>query len=145
MLNMMHEYVRKGESFAFETTLSGRGYARWIPRWQEQSYRVKLYFLRLPNPEMAVARVRQRVLQGGHDVPEHVVRRRFHAGLRNFESIYQDLVNDWAIYDNQGNVPSPTYRGESTMTVQKQEKARVLLRFLGIRTSPALRQPCAGL
>ena len=71
MLNMIHEYVRKGESFAFETTMSGRGYARWIPRWQEQGYRVKLYFLRLPTPEMAIARVRQRVLQGGHDVPEH--------------------------------------------------------------------------
>ena len=36
MLNEIHEHVRKGDSFAFETTLSGRGYARWIPRWQKQ-------------------------------------------------------------------------------------------------------------
>ena len=106
MLNMIHENVRQGESFAFETTLSGRGYARWIPRWQEQGYSVKLYFLRLPNPGIRY-RPRQAsgVLQGGHDVPEEIVRRRFHAGLRNFESIYRDLVDDWAIYDNKGNVP----------------------------------------
>ena len=106
MLSMIHEYVRRGESFAFETTLSGRSFARSIPYWQEQGYRVKLFFLRLPTPEMAIARVRQRVLVGGHNVPESIIRRRFHAGLRNFRTIYQDLVDDWAVYDNSGNVPT---------------------------------------
>ncbi len=98
-------YVRQGESFAFETTLSGRGYARLIPRWQEQGYWIKLFFLRLPTPEMAIARVRQRVVEGGHEVPEPVIRRRFHAGWRNFESIYRDLVDEWAVYDNSGELP----------------------------------------
>ena len=105
MLSMIHEYVEKGESFAFETTLSGRGYARLIPRWQQQSYRIKLFFLRLPTPEMAAARVRQRVAEGGHDVPEPVIRRRFHAGWSNFEFIYQGLVDEWALYDNSGDSP----------------------------------------
>ena len=53
---------------------------------------------------MAIARVRQRVVEGGHDVPEPVIRRRFHAG-RNFETIYRDLVDEWTVYDNSGNVP----------------------------------------
>ncbi len=105
MLNLIHDYVRQGESFAFETTLSGRGYARLIPRWQEQGYWIKLFFLRLPTPEMAIARVRQRVVEGGHEVPEPVIRRRFHAGWRNFESIYRDLVDEWAVYDNSGELP----------------------------------------
>ena len=105
MLSMIHEYVEKGESFAFETTLSGRGYARLIPRWQQQSYRIKLFFLRLPMPEMAAARVRQRVAEGGHDVPEPVIYRRFHAGWSNFEFIYRDLVDEWALYDNSGENP----------------------------------------
>ncbi len=105
MLNMIHKYVRRGESFAFETTLSGRGYARLIPRWQEQDYWIKLFFLRLPTPEIAIARVRQRVLEGGHDVPEPVIRRRFHAGLRHFEIIYKALVDEWAVYDNSGDTP----------------------------------------
>ncbi len=105
VLNQIREHVRKGESFAFETTLSGQGYARRIPRWREQGYRVKLFFLRLPTPGMAIARVAQRVLEGGHDVPEEVIRRRFDAGRRNFERIYRGLVDGWALYDNTGDEP----------------------------------------
>ena len=105
MLSMIHEYVEKGESFAFETTLSGRGYARRIPRWQQQGYRIKLFFLRLPTPEMAAARVGQRVAEGGHNVPEPVIYRRFHAGWSNFEFIYRDLVDEWALYDSSGDNP----------------------------------------
>ncbi len=105
MLRQIEEHAQHGRSFAFETTLSGRGHARRIPRWREQGYRVKLFFLGLPTPEAAIARVRQRVLEGGHDVPEPVVRRRFHAGWRNFEHIYRDLVDAWAVYDNSCDVP----------------------------------------
>ena len=105
MLNMIHDYASRGENFAFETTLSGRGYARLIPRWQGQGYWTKLFFLRLPTPEIAIARVRQRVVEGGHDVPESVIRRRFYAGWRNFEAIYRDLVDEWTVYDNSGDIP----------------------------------------
>ena len=73
MLRRIHEHAARGESFAFETTLSGRGYAGSIPRWQRRGYRITLFFLRLPTPETAIARVRQRVLEGGHDVPDAVI------------------------------------------------------------------------
>ena len=105
MLGMIDGYVERGESFAFETTLSGRGYARMIPGWQARGYRIRLYFLRLPTPEMALARVRNRVAEGGHDVPEDVVRRRFEAGWRNFQEVYVDLVDEWALYDASGSSP----------------------------------------
>ena len=105
MLRMMAKYVERGESFAFETTLSGRGYARLIPYWQANGYRVRLSFLRLHSPEIAVARVRNRVREGGHDVPDEVVRRRFHAGWSNFEQIYQHIVDHWALYDSSGGFP----------------------------------------
>lgn len=105
MLSQINEHVRKGESFAFETTLSGRVYAQRVPRWQRQGYQVKLFFLRLPIPEMAITRVKQRVREGGHDVPEAVIRRRFHSGWRNFENIYRDLVDEWVLYDNSGVQP----------------------------------------
>ncbi|MCY4578492.1 MAG: zeta toxin family protein [Chloroflexi bacterium] len=105
MLRLIDDYVRKGETFAFETTLSGRGYARMIPSWQAQGYRVRLYFLSLPSPEMAIARVGNRVVEGGHDVPAEVVRRRFHAGMRNFLHIYRDLVDAWDLYDASAPVP----------------------------------------
>jgi predicted ABC-type ATPase len=102
MLRMMVEAARKGESFAFETTLAGRNYARHISAWRRQGYVVKLHFLALPSAEVAIARVAERVRQGGHDVPEHVIRRRFAAGLENFERIFKPIVNSWIHYDCAG-------------------------------------------
>ena len=111
MLTQIDDHVRQGRSFAFETTLSGRRHARRIPRWRERGYCVKLFFLRLSTPEAAIARVAQRVSEGGHDVPESVIRRRFDAGWRNFEGIYRDLVDAWAVYDNSGEVPMRVAHG----------------------------------
>ncbi len=105
MLEEMHNHVRRGESFAFETTLSGRGYAELIPAWQTEGFVVKLFFLRLASPELAIARVRQRVREGGHNIPEPVIRRRFASGLSNFETLYKPLVDEWALYDNSGGEP----------------------------------------
>ena len=111
MLRQLDEHTRCGRSFALETTLSGRGHARRIPRWRAQGYRVKLFFLRLPTAESAIGRVAQRVSEGGHDVPEPVIRRRFHAGWHNFEHVYRDLVDAWVVFDNSGDVPKLVAEG----------------------------------
>ena len=108
MLTLIDEYVQRGENFTLETTLSGRGYAgyaRKIRRWRERGYHVKLYFLGLPSPEAAIARVRQRASEGGHKLSDDTIRRRFHAGRRNFERLYRHVVDEWVVYDNQGAVP----------------------------------------
>ena len=93
------------ESFAFETTLAGHNYIRHIRDWQAAGYRVKLIFLQLDSPETAIARVAQRVRQGGHDIPQATIRRRFAAGLENFKHLYAPLVDSWALYDNSGAQP----------------------------------------
>jgi predicted ABC-type ATPase len=111
MLQLIAERTSRGESFAFETTLAARNYARSIPLWREQGYRVKLYFLGLPSPEVALARVAERVRQGGHDVPADIVRRRFAAGLRNFETVYKPIVNEWTLFDASGSTPVVVQRG----------------------------------
>lgn len=113
MLDEIRLRVRAGESFAFETTLSGRNYARAIPRWREAGYYVKLIFLSLPTADLAVARVAARVAHGGHNVPEEVIRRRFDAGLRNFEDLYRPLVNAWVTYENSGPMPVPLASGDN--------------------------------
>jgi predicted ABC-type ATPase len=105
MLSEIERRTRKGESFAFEATLSGHVYARLIPRWRSDGYRVRLIFLSLPDPEIAIARVAARVAQGGHNVRSAVVRRRFHSGLRNFQDIYMELVDVWWWYDNSDHTP----------------------------------------
>jgi len=105
MLEEMADCARKGESFAVETTLSGLHYLALITQWQAQGYFVSLYFLSLPNVDMAIARVAERVKQGGHDIPTEVIRRRFSAGLRNFHTVYKSAVNAWALFDNSGETP----------------------------------------
>ncbi len=102
MLGEIKAHARRGENFAFETTLSGLMYARLIPQWQEQGYHVKLIYLSLVNVELAVARVAARVAQGGHSVAENVIRRRFASGWRNFNETYKHLVDAWVHYDNSG-------------------------------------------
>ena len=71
-----------------------------IPQWRQCGYRVKMIFLALKTPDHAIARVALRVKQGGHDIPEGIVRRRFDAGLANFRSVYAPLVDAWVLYDN---------------------------------------------
>jgi predicted ABC-type ATPase len=73
MLEEIAQCSERGESFAFETTLSGLSYLRRIERWRSQGYRVSIFFLRLPDAETAIARVAERVRQGGHNVPEPVM------------------------------------------------------------------------
>lgn len=105
MLNEVHQSVAKGQSFALETTLSGLGYLRHIKNWQKQGYKITLYFLSLPNADIAVERVAKRVKQGGHNIPEPVIRRRFAAGLENFHNHYKHLVDSWVLYLNDKEPP----------------------------------------
>lgn len=102
MLERLRFLASERLDFAFETTLSGRGHARWIKELRAAGYRAHLVFLSLPSPDLAVARVAERVRQGGHSVPEDVVRRRFAAGLRNLFAVYRDAVDAWHVYDNSG-------------------------------------------
>jgi len=100
MLEMIGQHVERGETFAFETTLASRSFAKSIPIWQRLGYAVTIYYLALPAVEHALERVAMRVRQGGHDVPEDVVRRRFVASRKNFEEIYKPLVDRWLLVDN---------------------------------------------
>jgi predicted ABC-type ATPase len=100
MLEMIRSYVVARTDFSFETTLSGKNYARMIPQWRREGYLGKLVFVQLPSPEMAISRVTARVAAGGHHVDDDVVRRRFFAGLADFTAIYQPIVSEWRHYDN---------------------------------------------
>ncbi len=106
MLSELRRLYAARESFAFETTLAGRGYLRSIREWQAAGYRVKLLFLRLDRAETAIERVALRVAQGGHSIPEDVIRRRFSAGCANFENRYAPIVDDWILYDASTRVPT---------------------------------------
>lgn len=114
MLQEMADCVAHQHAFAFETTLSGLAYLRHIEQWQTQGYRVSLYFLSLPTAELAIEWVALRVRQGGHHIPEDVIRRRYIAGRKNFDHHYRHAVDKWALYDNAGNKPLLIERGEKS-------------------------------
>jgi predicted ABC-type ATPase len=105
MLEEIARSAAEGSSFAFETTLSGLAYVRRIEQWRRDGYTIRLVFLKLSSVEEALARVAMRVRQGGHDVPAHVVRRRFDAGWRHFEDVYRRRVDYWQCFDNSGPTP----------------------------------------
>ncbi len=105
MLEMVKERTERRGSFAFESTLSGLSWAREIPAWRRLGFQVELVFLSLPSAEFAMERVAYRVRQGGHSIPEEVVRRRFESGFRNFRDIYRTLVDHWVWFDNSGSAP----------------------------------------
>jgi len=105
MIRQIENSVEKGESFAFETTLSGKGYVKKIQKWKEQGYRIILYYLKLPSVDLAIERVRIRVSNGGHDIPESYIRRRFNRSLKNFEELYKPLVDEWVVFDNSHETP----------------------------------------
>jgi predicted ABC-type ATPase len=100
MLERLKELAMARATFAFETTLASRTFAPWLKELIAGGYQLQLVFLWLPNAEMAIARVQERVRMGGHDVPENVIRRRYQAGLHNFFRLYQPLAASWRFLDN---------------------------------------------
>jgi len=100
MVERIRALAGAGESFAFETTCSGRGHANLLRMCRAAGYRLTLVFLWLPSPHMALARVARRVREGGHRIPDDVVVRRYQAGLRNMRHLYLPLVDIGYIYDN---------------------------------------------
>jgi predicted ABC-type ATPase len=99
LLTRIKELTRARQNFGFETTLSGRSYINLLTRIKKDGYRIVLFFLWLPSADLAVARVNNRVRQGGHKVPETVIRRRFDSGIRNLFRLYLPLLDAWWLYD----------------------------------------------
>ncbi len=94
-----------GESFAFETTLSGRLYIKKISNMKTKGYKVIVYFLKLASVDLAIERVKLRVSEGGHNVPIGDIERRFERSWANFQGVYRDLVDEWIIFDTSGHKP----------------------------------------
>jgi predicted ABC-type ATPase len=105
VLSEIEFFARRRVSFAFETTLSGRSYLSLVRRLKKQGYKVHFFFLWVDTVDVALARVRERVLKGGHDVPQAVIHRRFGRSIRNFLMHYRVLADSWYLFDNTGTRP----------------------------------------
>jgi predicted ABC-type ATPase len=106
LLRKMDDFTAQEATFGFESTLSGAGYANRIRDMKSAGYRIVIFYLKIPSPELAVARVRGRVKEGGHNVPEADIRRRFDKSWTNFRNLYRPLADQWIVFDNSGVRPA---------------------------------------
>ena len=97
--------------FAFETTLSGLTYVHRLKSWKRVGYRIDIVYLKLGSSRLALRRVAARVRQGGHNIPQADILRRFVRGWENFLRIYRPLADSWAVYDNSGRAPRLLEKG----------------------------------
>ena len=102
MLKKIYSFIDKNQDFAFETTLAAKSHRNIILKAQEKGYKAILLFFYLRTPKLAVKRVEIRVKEGGHNIPETIILRRYESGLYNFFKIYRFLVDEWMFIDNSG-------------------------------------------
>ena len=106
LLKQIHEFAERRADFAFETTLAGKTYVQLLRKLKQQGYAIHLFFLWIPSVELAVARIKNRVAQGGHDVPVTDVRRRFGRSVQNFLKVYRPLFDSWTVFDTSTAPPA---------------------------------------
>jgi predicted ABC-type ATPase len=119
VLSEIGSFAKRRVSFAFETTLSGRTYLNLIRQLRRAGYKVHIFFLWVDTVEITSARIRERVLKGGHDVPLSVQRRRFARSIRNFLVEYRTLADSWYLFNNSGEDPE-------TVAVLELEKLHIM-------------------
>ena len=123
MLQRIDELIEARETFALETTLAGRAHARRL-RWmkEEIGYEIELLYFWLPTADFAVKRVAIRVSQGGHNIPEAVIRRRYGLGISNFAKLYSPLANRWQILDGSWTPSLPIVGFENGQQIVYNER-----------------------
>jgi len=129
MLEQIHSLVKRGLDFGFETTLAGKTYVKLL-RDIRKRYLIHIFFLWIPNVELAIERINLRVRNGGHHIPEAIVHRRFSRSLPNFLRFYQPLADSWTIFDNSGDDPRMIAFEESgNIEILDPDLLNVLLKF----------------
>ncbi len=100
MLDRIDELTASRTTFGFETTLAGRAHAKRLRVMKSAfEYRVSLFFIWLPSVDQAIARVATRVREGGHNISEPTIRRRYDLGIKNFGSLYEPVLDEWFVYN----------------------------------------------
>lgn len=131
MLAEIRRLSTGGETFAFESTLSGRSYLQLIRRLRHRGYDVHLFYLWVPEVDLLLSRVRLRVVRGGHNVPADVIRRRFGRSISNFLRSYRTAVSSWTFFDNSGTSPDliAVEEHRKLLILQEETYSRLLARY----------------
>ncbi|MBD9356773.1 zeta toxin family protein [Methylomonas albis] len=126
-LNEIEDCIAARLDFAFETTLSGRGYLKLIERFHSTGWRVELIYLALPSAEMSKLRVAERVAHGGHNIPDADVARRFPRSLHNLLNIFASQVDQTRCFMNSGGIPELVFQKTGTTREVSHPELFILL------------------
>lgn len=105
VLEQIKVYADNGVDFGFETTMSGVTYLKYLKMLKDKGYKINIFFLWIPNAQLAIARVKDRVGKGGHNVPIEDIRRRFNRSMNKFFKEYRLLSDKWILFNNAETVP----------------------------------------
>lgn len=134
VLEQIREFADRNVDFAFETTLAGKSYVSFLNKLKNKGYSIRLFFLWIPSVDIALARIKERVADGGHDVPEQDVKRRFHRGLYNFFKLYRPMLDSWMLFDNSSANPAPiAEEKEGNLTITERELWNDILKSIGVK------------
>lgn len=122
VLQEIHKFADKGVDFAFETTLAGKTYLHLFKKLNRKGYKLHLFFLWVPNSDLAIARIKERVSEGGHHVLAQDVRRRFVRSTSNFFMLYEPLSDSWMLFNNAGSTPALVAKRKNGQMVVVDEK-----------------------
>jgi predicted ABC-type ATPase len=131
MLQRIEDMFAQKRDFAIETTLTTKSYAETIKNARQKGYKISLLFLWLPNINLAIIRVKLRVLAGGHNIPVAVVKRRYKRGIVNLFTHFLGWCHYWAIVDKSGKTFKFVADGEeknntSILKIHDNEKWKII-------------------
>lgn len=133
VLEQIKEYSKNGVDFGFETTMSGVTYLKYFKMLKEKGYKIHLYFLWIPSSQLAIARVRDRVAQGGHNVPIVDIKRRFDRSTEKFFKKYRLLADQWMLFNNEQSKPRLIARKQNAhIDVFNQELFDKIIKEIGV-------------
>lgn len=133
VLEQIQELANKNCNFAFETTLAGKSYISLIKKLKKANYSVHLFFLWVTATELALARIKERVADGGHNVPASDVHRRFRRGIYNLFKSYRQLLDSWILFNNSKTTPAIiAEEKEGKLTITDNKLFNKILKDLGI-------------
>ncbi len=130
LISEINDRLKNGESFSFESTLSGKTWLKLLHEAKEQGYEITLYFLYLKSIKENIKRIQKRVKMGGHSIPKASVIRRHPRCFNNFWNLYRPLASDWYIFDNSEKKPKPIHSKTTFEALPEDKKVKFVKQFL---------------
>jgi predicted ABC-type ATPase len=134
VLEQIKEYSESNVDFGFETTMSGVTYLKYFKMLKEKGYSLNIFFLWINSAQLAIARVKDRVAEGGHNVPVEDIKRRFERSINRFFYEYRLLADQWILFNNAETIPKIIARKQNAhIEIVDQKLFAKIIKNVGVK------------